>query len=169
MSDLRYFWRIIYFSRGRQLWISSRPSRRAMVAWKSAAIGNPPTLTGSKTNTCGIRILSIGMVESIRRVNGKDSIERRFFLASLPRCAQRLAKAIRGHWGVENPLHWSLNVTFREDDSRARTNNAAQNLAMLRRIVLNLLKKDRSKKCSLRQKRLSAANNTNFLQLLLGI
>ncbi len=114
-------------------------------------------------------LFSIGMVESIRCVKGKNSIERRFFLASLPRCAKRLAKAVREHWGVENTLHWSLDVTLREDDSRARTNNAPQNLAMLRRIVLNLLKKDKSKKRALKAKQRSAARSTDYLQVLLGI
>lgn len=112
---------------------------------------------------------SIGMVESIRNVKGKSSIERRFFLSSLALDAQRFGKAVREHWGVENSLHWSLDVTFREDDSRARTMNVEHNLATLRRIALNLIKKDRSKKCSQRQKRIFAALDPEFLKLLLGI
>jgi predicted transposase YbfD/YdcC len=112
---------------------------------------------------------SIGMVESIRNVKGKRSIERRYYLASLPPDAKRFAKAVRGHWGVENSLHWSLDVTFREDDSRARTMNAAQNVATLRRIALNLVRMDRSKKCSQRQKRIFAALDPDFLKQLLGI
>lgn len=112
---------------------------------------------------------SIGMVESIRSIKGKNSIERRFYLSSLPLDATRFAKAVRAHWGVENSLHWSLDVTFREDDSRARTMNAAQNLATLRRVALNLIKKDRSKKCSQRQKRIFAALEPQFLEHLLGI
>lgn len=112
---------------------------------------------------------SIGMVESIRNVKGTSSIERRFFLSSLPLDAQRFAKAVRDHWGVENSLHWSLDVTFGEDDSRARTMNAGQNLATLRRIAINLITKDRSKKCSQRQKRIFAALDPGFLKHLLGI
>ena len=112
---------------------------------------------------------SIGMVESIRNIKGKSSIERRFFLLSLPLDAKGFGKATRNHWSVENSLHWSLDVTFREDDSRARTMNAAQNLATLRRIALNLIKKDRSKKCSQRQKRIFAALDLDFLKHLLGI
>jgi len=114
-------------------------------------------------------LTSFGMVESIRRVKGKNTIERRFYLASLALDAQRFAKAVRGHWGVENNLHWALDVTFREDDSRARTRNAAQNLATLRRITLNLIKKDRTKNCSLRAKRYLASIDPDFLKLLLGI
>lgn len=114
-------------------------------------------------------LTSIGMVESIRKVKGESSIERRYFLSSLPLEAQRLGKAIRDHWSVENSLHWSLDVTFREDDSRARTRNADQNVATLRRIALNLVKQDRSKKCSQRQKRIFAALDPSFLKHLLGI
>jgi len=114
-------------------------------------------------------LASIGMVESIRSQKGKNSIERRFFLVSLPRCAQRFAKAVREHWRVENTLHWSLDVSFREDDSRARTNNAPQNLAMLRRIALNILKRDNTKKISMLSKQRAAARSTNYLHVLLGI
>jgi len=112
---------------------------------------------------------SVGMVESIRRVKGHNSIERRYYLSSLPLGAQLFGRAVRGHWGVENPLHWSLDVTFREDQSRARSKNAAQNLATLRRIALNLVKSNRSEKRSVRQKRILAALDTRFLQQLLGI
>lgn len=112
---------------------------------------------------------TIGMVESIRRVKGKNSIERRYYLSSLPLDVEAFAKAVRGHWGVENPLHWSLDVTFREDQSRARSKNAAQNLAMLRRIALNLIKKNPLEKVSQRQKRIFAALDTDFLAELLGI
>ena len=112
---------------------------------------------------------SFGMVESLRTLKGKTSRERRYYLSSVPLNAQRFAKAVRGHWGVENPLHWSLDVTFREDDSRARTKNAAQNVASLRRIALNLIKKNPKKKVSQRQKRLYAALDTEFLEELLGI
>jgi predicted transposase YbfD/YdcC len=113
-------------------------------------------------------IHSIGMVESIRRVKGKNTIERRYYLSSLPLDAKTFAKAVRGHWGVENPLHWSLDVTFREDQSRARCRNAAQNLALLRRIALNLVKKNLRQKISQRQKRILAALDTAFLEQLLG-
>jgi len=112
---------------------------------------------------------SIAMVESIRTVKGKTSIERRFFLSSLPLDAKKLAKAVRGHWGVENALHWCLDVTFKEDDSRARTRNAAQNVATLRRIALNLVKKTPREKTSQRQKLLVAALDPDFLKKLLGI
>lgn len=112
---------------------------------------------------------SIGMVESIRKINGKSTIERRYYLSSLPLDAARFGHAVRGHWAIENTLHWSLDVTFREDDSRARTKNAAQNLASLRRIALNLIKKDKTRKGSIRSKRYIAAVHLEFLVKLLGI
>ena len=107
--------------------------------------------------------------ESMRRIKGKCTIERRYYLSSLALDAPTFAKAVRGHWGVENPLHWTLDVTFREDQSRARTKNAAQNLATLRRIALNLIKRSPRKKVSQRQKRILAALDTRFLEQLLGI
>jgi len=112
---------------------------------------------------------SFGMVESIRKVKGKSTIERRYYLSSLPLDAQRFGKAVREHWGVENKVHWTMDVTFGEDQSRARSQYAAQNLATLRRIVLNLLKKDNSPRLSLRRKRTKAALDQEFLAKLLGI
>jgi predicted transposase YbfD/YdcC len=112
---------------------------------------------------------SFGMVESIRCIDNVSTIERRYYLCSTPLGAERFGKAVRGHWGVENPLHWSLDVTFGEDRSRARTKNAAQNLATLRRLALNLIKKTPVLKCSARQRRLFAALDRQYLLKLLGI
>ncbi len=112
---------------------------------------------------------SVGMVESIRDINDEVSMERRLYLSSLETEAKRFGQAVRGHWGVENPLHWSLDVTFGEDQSRARTKFAAQNLATLRRIALNILKKDNSKKLPVRRKRRVAVLDDNYLKALIGI
>jgi predicted transposase YbfD/YdcC len=112
---------------------------------------------------------SVGLVESIRQVGENTSTERRLYLSSLAPNAERFAEAVRRHWGVENCVHWSMDVTFGEDQSRARTENAAQNLATLRRIALNLLKKDKTPKLSLRRKRTKAALDENFLRNLIGI
>jgi predicted transposase YbfD/YdcC len=112
---------------------------------------------------------SAGMVESERTVQGNRSVERRYFLSSLPLGAEAFAKAVRSHWAVENQLHWSLDVTFGEDQSRARTRHAAQNLATLRRLTLNLLRRDKTPKLSLRQKRWIASMDRTFLMRLLGI
>jgi predicted transposase YbfD/YdcC len=82
---------------------------------------------------------SVGMVESIREVDGKTTLERRYYLASLPLAVETFARAVRRHWGVENKVHWIMDVCFREDQSRARAGYAAENLATLRRLALNLL------------------------------
>ena len=113
---------------------------------------------------------SVGMVESIREIGDDRSYERRLFLMSLPCDAELFAKACRGHWGVENPLHWTLDVTFREDDSRARTGHAPENLASLRRLALNMLKQETSKpSMSTRRKRLLAGWNGDYLKSVLRI
>lgn len=112
---------------------------------------------------------SVGMVESTREIGEKTSTERRLFLSSLKPDAKCFARAVRGHWGVENNLHWSLDVTFGEDQSRARDKNAAQNLATMRRIIINILKKEETREISMRRKKNIAALDEDYLKLLLGI
>ena len=115
------------------------------------------------------KLTSVGMVESIREVKGKETIERRYFLSSLPLGVETFAKAVRGHWGVENKLHWVLDVQFREDQSRARAGYAAENLATLRRLALNMLKRETTKKRGIRGKQLNAGWDHPYLLRLLGI
>lgn len=110
---------------------------------------------------------SVGVVEARRTVGGRESVERRYYLSSLSNDAQRLAKAVRGHWGVENSLHWVLDVVFGEDDSRARSGYAAENLAATRRLAINLLRRDKTCKRSLKGKLLRAAIDPNYLKLIL--
>jgi predicted transposase YbfD/YdcC len=112
---------------------------------------------------------SLGMVESIREVDGQRSVERRYFLSSLPLGVQTFARAVRSHWGVENKVHWVMDVCFREDQSRARAGYAAENLATLRRFALNLLKRDHTKKRGIRGKQLNAGWDHAYLARLLGI
>lgn len=112
---------------------------------------------------------SVGMVEAIRQVNGQQTCERRYFLSSLPLDAETFARAVRGHWAVENKLHWTLDVWFREDQSRARSGYAAENLAALRRLALNLLKREKSKKRGIKGKQLNASWNHAYLLRLLEI
>lgn len=115
------------------------------------------------------KLTSVGMVESVRQEDGKETIERRYFLSSLPLGVETFAKAVRGHWGVENKLHWVLDVQFREDQSRARAGYAAENLATLRRLALNLLKKETTKKRGIRGKQLNAGWDHSYLLRLLGV
>ena len=112
---------------------------------------------------------SFGIVDSVRQTGDSRSYERRCFLLSLPPDAKTFAAACRGHWGVENPPHWTLDVTFREDNSRARSGHAPENLAALRRLALNTIKSNTSHpKLSVRSRRLMAAWNQQYLAALLG-
>jgi len=112
---------------------------------------------------------SVGMVEAVRESGGKKTVERRYYLSSLPLDVPLFARAVRGHWGVENKLHWVLDVHFREDQSRARAGFAAENLATLRRLALNLLKREKTKKRGIKGKQLNASWNHAYLLQLLGI
>jgi len=112
---------------------------------------------------------SVGLVEAIREVQGKTTIERRYYLSSLPLGVETFARAVRGHWGVENKLHWALDVCFREDQSRARAGYAAENLAALRRLALNVLKREKTKKRGIRGKMLNASWDHPYLLRLLGV
>ena len=114
-------------------------------------------------------LCSFGIVDSVREIDGVRSYERRCFLLSIPPVATTFALACRSHWGVENPLHWTLDVTFREDCSRARSGHAPENLAALRRLALNVIKYDKSRpKLSVRSKRLLAGWNRDYLASLLA-
>jgi predicted transposase YbfD/YdcC len=104
-------------------------------------------------------------VETIRSVNGtgRAEAEIRYFLTSCSDAPAVLVRAIRRHWSVENALHWVLDVTFREDDSRVRDRTAARNFALLRKIALNLVARDRSTQTSLRGRRKKAAWNDGYM------
>ncbi len=105
-------------------------------------------------------------VDSVREINGVASKDRRFYITSLPPVPSLAAKTIRNHWQVENKLHWTLDVTFREDCSRVRKDHGAKNLSILRKMTLNLLKSDKKQKISIKRKRLKAAMNKDYLESL---
>jgi predicted transposase YbfD/YdcC len=111
---------------------------------------------------------SIVMVEATREIGDKITTERRYSVSSLPPNAEHIAHAVRSHWGIENGMHWTLDMAFREDECRVRVDNAAQNFAILRRIVMNLLRQDRTSKAGLRNRRMLAAANGRYLAQLLG-
>ena len=112
---------------------------------------------------------SVGMVEAIREAGGERTVERRYYLANLVLGMEPFARAVRGHWGVENKLHWVLDVQMREDDSGARAGYAAENLATLCRLALNLLQRERTKKRSIKGKQLNAGWDHAYKLRLLGI
>jgi predicted transposase YbfD/YdcC len=112
---------------------------------------------------------TVGVVESTREIDGQTTTERRYYLCSLPLDVELFARAVRSHWGVENKVHWVMDVCFHEDQSRARTGHAAENLATLRRLALNMLKKENTKKRGIKGKQLNAGWDHSYLLRLLGI
>jgi predicted transposase YbfD/YdcC len=112
---------------------------------------------------------SMATVECTRTVNGKTSTERRYFISSHSgKQAQKIATLIRNHWRVENEQHWTLDVSFNEDQCRVRIENAAENLSRIRRISLVLLKNDTTCKLGIKSKRSKAGYDINYLLTLLG-
>jgi predicted transposase YbfD/YdcC len=111
----------------------------------------------------------LAAVESTRTINGNSHTERRYFISSHSgRQAQKIALLVRNHWRVENELHWTLDVSFNEDQCRVRIENAAENLARIRRISLLLLKNDKTCKLGIKSKRAKAGYDRKYLLTLLG-
>jgi len=105
---------------------------------------------------------SIGVVTSQCLRDGKETIEVRYYISSLAMGVKRFARAVRGHWGIENTCHWVLDVTYREDESRIRDKALRENFAWLNRFTLSLLKQHPDRE-SLAMKRRSCGWNENFL------
>ena len=117
------------------------------------------------------KLAGVGMLERRREINGKASIERVFYIGSKGIVtAETFALAARGHWGIENNLHWTLDVTFREDDCRVRKGHGPQNFSALRKFALTLLRQDkRYPKRSLRSRRSTASRLPEYRASLLGL
>ncbi|CAI09163.1 Transposase (IS4), fragment, partial [Aromatoleum aromaticum EbN1] len=113
-------------------------------------------------------VASFAVVERVRTVGERTSTERAYYISSLPGDAERIALAIRSHWEVENRLHWCLDVQFGDDYARGRIGHIAHNLALVRHMVLNLIRLDKSIKTSIKTKRLLAATSDEFRAALLG-
>jgi predicted transposase YbfD/YdcC len=111
---------------------------------------------------------TIALVEGERRVGGEVTTERRYYLSSLGGNAALLAGAVRSHWGIENRLHWVLDLAFRQDESRVRAGHAAENLAVVRHVALNLLRRETTAKVGVATKRLMAGWDDAYLLAVLG-
>ena len=112
---------------------------------------------------------AVGMVESERTLAGETTVESRYYILSLPSNAQTFGNAVRAHWGIENSVHWVLDVTFREDESRIRMGHGPENFAILRHIALNLLREETSFKGSIKTKRLKCGWNDEYLSKVLNV
>lgn len=127
-----------------------------------------PKLLPGRTKWKGLKTL--GMVIRTREVGGKTTGEVQYYISSLRRNAKLFAQAVRGHWGIENTCHWTLDMTFREDESRARERHVAENLSWIRRFALGLLKQHPDVKTSLAMKRRQCGWSTDFLtEVLFGV
>lgn len=135
-------------------------TRRVTVLWELSLLRDAAAWEG---------LHCIAEVERRRTIGDHTSTEVRHIISSVrTNDARELGRACRAHWGVENGLHWCLDVSFREDDSRVRMGHAAENLSRLRRIILNMLRLDKTKKRSIRAKKLLAAWDHDYLLKLLG-
>ena len=111
---------------------------------------------------------TIGMVESQRTIRGKTSVERRYYIGSIEKDAALFGRSVRQHWGIENSLHWRLDMGFREDESRIRKGYSGENFAVMRHMAINLLKKEKTTKLGVKNKRLRAGWDADYLAKLLS-
>ena len=131
------------------------------------AIGDPDYLAFIDPNGAWPNLRSVICIESTRRIGDSVSTEARHYLSSLPADAHRLQQIVRSHWGIENRLHWVLDLAFDEDRSRVRADHAPENLAIIRHLALNLLRRDPTRRIGLKNSRFKAALDDAYLRSIL--
>ena len=114
------------------------------------------------------KLSSLAMVESERTENGQTASQTRYYISSLPNDARKLLSGVRTHWGIENSVHWVLDVAFGEDNSRVRVGNSAENFSILRRMALNMLKSETTLKVGVAAKRKRAGWDGEYLLKVLA-
>ena len=112
---------------------------------------------------------SVAKVTGERRIGEAVSIESRYFISSLPGDAKQLLWAVREHWGIENRVHWVLDIAFREDESRVRKGHGPENLATMRHMALNLIRRDTTSKGGVKARRLRAGWDEDYLLKVLSL
>ena len=116
-----------------------------------------------------VNLQTVVMVRRERRLPDKTTVETAYYISSLPTSAAPLLDAVRSHWGIQNSLHWVLDLAFREDESRMRSGNSPQNFAVLRHVALNLLKQEQTTQLGIKAKRLKAACSHTYLLKVLAL
>jgi predicted transposase YbfD/YdcC len=133
-------------------------------AWVSYDVG--PIASAERWTKLSVLI----RIESTRTVQGKQTIDNRYYISSRSQLsAIEALQAVRSHWSIENELHWVLDVAFREDDCRVRAKNAAANFSVIRQHALGLLKQRNEAKCGVKNRRLMAGWDDNFLLRVIGL
>jgi predicted transposase YbfD/YdcC len=131
-------------------------------------ISDPAYIETIRDGEAWPQLRSIAMVTAERRIEEEVERESRYFITSLECDAEKVLHAVRTHWHIENSLHWVLDVAFREDESRIRKKHSAENMVVLRHIALNLLKKEKTAKRSIKSKRLKAGWDEDYLMAVLA-
>jgi predicted transposase YbfD/YdcC len=132
-------------------------------------ITDPATLTWLDPDGAWPGLRSIAKVDAERRIGDETTHKTRYYLSSLPGNAKTIATAVRSHWGIENQVHWVLDVAFREDMSRSRLGHSAENLALLRKVALNLIRLEPTRKIGVKGSRLKAGWDNDYLLRVLGV
>ncbi len=133
-------------------------------------INDPAVIAWLDPDGAWPELRTMARITATRRVGEREpTTSTRYYVSSLPGAARPIAEAARSHWGIENRLHWVLDVAFREDDNRTRAGHSAANLALIRKLALTLLRLEPTRKHGIKASRLRAGWDTDYLLRVLGV